>query len=232
MTVTRCTSGFVTLLVLTDGRGPYLERTLASFEQQIQDAHLVRDRIIINDCLDPTYGEWIDRNYTFDRHIHSITTKRGFAGAIDAGWRTITQRGAHKQHYIFHLEDDFVFERPVNLSDLVEVMEQNRHLVQMAFRQQQPWNDQEIVEMWPKEYRDTLDDRGRTWLEHRLFFTTNPCIYPVRTVLYRWPQEVGSAAVFTARLLAADWHYSAFWGRRSDEPWVTRIGAARVGTGC
>jgi glycosyltransferase involved in cell wall biosynthesis len=225
----------VTLLVITDGRASCLEQTLNSFDEQIEGGELITDRIIVDDSCDANYGRWIDRTFAFRRHL-SFMTKVGFAGAIDAGWREICSRNPEPQQFVFHLEDDFVFERRLNLPDMIEVLNQNNYLVQMALRRQ-PWNEAErhaggVVEQWPHAYTDTFDDKGRHWLEHRLYFTTNPCLYSVRTAFYRWPQQPGSEGIFAGQILNIySGARSGLWGRRADGPWVRHIGHERVGIG-
>jgi hypothetical protein len=221
----------VALLVITDGRADCLERTLASFDRNVERGELITDRIIVDDSQDPDYGEWIDRNFAFSQHVRG-TRKLGFGGAIDLGWRTIASRCNHETH-VFHLEDDFEFNRPFNLADMVDVLEKNRYLAQMALRRQ-PWNDAEcraggVVEMWPAMYTDTFDDQGRHWLEHRLYFTTNPSVYPISRAFHRWPPGVGSEGRYSAQVFRQSEARAGLWGRRSDPPWVHHIGIERVG---
>lgn len=217
----------ITLLVITDGRRDCLQRTLDSFALCVNSDHIGR-RVIVNDCPDPDYAAWID-GLGFDTHVKPLARRRGFGGAIAAGWAAIGDTD-----WIFHLEDDFLFTRHVDVRAMTRVLEHHPDLVQMALRRQ-PWNEEEkaaggIVELHPGQY--TSCGEGTVfWLEHRMFFTTNPCLYPKWVRDRSWPQCDYSEGVFTHQLFADPNLKSAFWGKAEDPPWVFHIGQHRTGTG-
>lgn len=216
-----------TLLVITDGRRDCLQRTLDSFELCVNQANIGR-RVIVNDCPDPGYAEWID-TLGFDTHVKPLRRRRGFGGAIAAGWAAIGDTD-----YVLHLEDDFLFTRYVDLKAVIRVLESHPHLVQIALRRQ-PWNEEEkaaggIIEMNLDQYV-FCGNGADCWIEHRMFFTTNPCVYP-RWVRDRgWPQGEYSEGVFGHQLFEDPNLKSAFWGKANDLPWVLHIGDQRTGTG-
>ena len=76
---------------------------------------------------------------------------------------------------------------------------------------------------------DTYQDRDG-WLEHRNWFTTNPCLYRAGLMIRPWPNPPGSEAVFSQALRAEGLTFG-YWGSRSDTPWCDHIGATRAGTG-
>jgi hypothetical protein len=186
-------------------------------------------RIIVNDCLDPDYADWL-RKTCYDFEIIRHTDKRGFCGAIQSGWAAIPP----DTDFVFHLEDDFTFNRPVPLKDMAAVLQANAHLVQLALRRQ-PWNAEEVlaggvIEMWPDEYVQESSTFG-SWLEHRLFFTTNPSMYHVRWTREGWPDAPACERAFTDKLLTDEDVRFGFWGKRTDDPWVHHIGDVRAGSG-
>jgi len=165
----------------------------------------------------------------FDQVVHIDDTHHqlGFAGAIQAGWNLV------QTDYVFHLEGDFTFNRPVPLDRMIEVLEHNPHLVQLALLRQ-PWNPQEVAAggVW-QQHPDSYIHRGLgdyRWLEHARFFTTNPCLYPRWIVERGWPQVPQSEGMFGLKLFAEDpARRAAFWG--NGEEWVTHIGQERAGHG-
>ena len=218
----------VMLLVITDGRRSCLERTLESFAL-CTSPETIFQRAIVNDCPDPDYASWID-TLGFDVHVRPSRTKRGFAGAIAAGWAAIAPDATH----VFHLEDDFLFTRYVNIRAMVTVLDQHPHLAQMALRRQ-AWSDPEkaaggVVEQNPDSYTDCTDGTN-SWLEHRLFFTTNPSLYPRRTMNTPWPVVPESEGRFSRALLADQTARCGYWGKRNDDPWVIHLGVTRLGSG-
>jgi hypothetical protein len=223
-----------TLMVITDGRKECLKETIKSADEHLQG--LFTQRLMVNDCLDPEYRQWLGEEF-YDFEIIHHTEKRGFCGSIVTGWRAtrIPPTGTARADYIFHLEDDFTFNRPVDLTAMAAVLAGHPYLAQLVLKRQ-PWNDEEkaaggIVEQWPNEYREMNSPHG-SWLEHRLFFSTNPCMYPISLIeKHKWPMVPRCEGEFTKELLMDPDLRFAFWGRREDEPWVHHIGDQRVGTG-
>lgn len=217
----------ITAMILTDGRRDLLERTFESFKEHVQGP--VEDLLIIDDSVDAEYALWLDETYPGARRIHNAE-KRGFCGAIQTGWSKLGPQPG----WVFHLEDDFTFNREVNLWDMCEVLDAHPHVAQLALRRQ-PWNDEErraggIVEQWPNEYIDK-EWNGHQWLEHRLFFTTNPCLYRSELTRRGWPDPPACERVFSEALIEDPNLRFAFWGARDSGEWVTHIGANRVGMG-
>lgn len=216
----------IALLVITDGRRECLTPTLRSAGRQLDGP--VTSRVLIDDSGDLDYAEWLaDQAYGFDLCVHG--GRSGFDGAIRTAWASLPDDVDH----VFHLEDDFTFDRPVDLTAMAEVLDANPHLAQVALRRQ-PVNDAEraaggVVEMWPDEYEDRTDG-AHHWLEHGLFFTTNPSLYQRSLAARTWPEAPDSERKFTDQLRAEGYRF-AFWGRRDEGTWVTHIGDVRVGTG-
>lgn len=220
----------IVVLVMTDGRGPLIERTLAGAAEHLHGR--VTRAVIHDDSGDPDYTAWC--RATFPTFTVTATAGRsGFAGAIRSAWAWLAVHTS--EPYVFHLEDDFVFRRPVDLDELVGVLDAHPWLVQLALRRQ-PWNDREraaggIVELHPADYTDRTDGQ-HCWLEHRRFFTTNPSLYRRTLTTRGWPSGPQSEGRFGVELLDAhpDWRFG-FWGARDSGEWVEHIGVERAGTG-
>lgn len=216
----------IALLVMTDGRRDCIERTIPVALQMLQG--LSGRRVIHDDSGDADYQAWLTEAFpTFDIVWHPAG-RQGFGGAIRNAWRYV---GGHQgDRFVFHLEDDFIITRPVPLDDMVRVLDDNPSLVQLALRRQ-PWNSDEraaggIVEQHPDAYEDRAG-----WLAHRLFFTTNPCLYRSELRLTGWPVGSNSEGVFTHQLLEDPAVRFGFWGPRGSGEWCEHIGNDRVGVG-
>lgn len=196
------------LLLISDGRDEYRARTLASAKENLPEP----DWFI--EVADPEH-------------------RLGFGGAIRKGWRRILAQT--EAEYVFHLEADFVFNRPVYIAEMAAVLSARPHLVQLALRRQ-PWNAEEkaaggIVEMHPEDYIE-CDLNGWRWLEHARFFTTNPCLYPREVCEYGWPDGEESEGRFGIGL--RDRHPElrfGFWGSKDSGEAVEHIGVERKGNG-
>lgn len=222
------------LLVITDGRVSCLEQTLESVEEALFVDEL-RPRVLINDSLDKEFAGWLSGRHGRRYDIHHVAIgrhgKQGFGGAIQAGWDAVRPA---RPDYVFHLEDDFTFNEPVNLPALQGILDNNQRLAQIALVRQ-PWNAEEhaaggIVACHPDDYTEWHDEHDNYWLEHHRCFTTNPCLYRGDLLDKGWPQVPHSEGIFTHQLLAEEYSF-AYWGARSDPPAVHHIGDQRVGTG-
>lgn len=216
------------VVIFTDGRRDCITRTVTSFRWAFRGAKV--DQVtIINDAADPAYEQFLKEQF-YDYDLISHPARRGFSGAVQSGWDAM---GHHD--FIFHLEDDFVFNEPVNLMGMAEVLDMTPELIQLALKRQ-PWNPEEkaaggFMEMHPEAYTDE-DDLGYPWCWQRLFFTTNPSLYRGSLTKFGWPQEQFSEGKFTAKVLRYDPESKfGFWGHRQSDPKVHHIGEHRVGTG-
>lgn len=222
--------GRVVLLVMTDGRREYIEKAIASAEANLHGP--ITRRIIHDDSGDDDYRDWLVGRFDDYEVIFHPMGRQGFGGAIRNAWRFLT--GVSEEH-VFHLEDDFVFNRPLSLYPMMELLENLPGLSQVALRRQ-PWNDNEaaaggIVELHPDAYTEHSCCPEHIWLEHRQFFTTNPSLYP-RTLCSRgWPAGEHSEGHFSLELLEDPYVKCAFWGGRDSGEWVEHIGHTRAGTG-
>jgi hypothetical protein len=219
-------SGLVDLIVITAGRRTYLERTLASFGERVHGdfAH----RLILDDSGDGEYATWLKENYP-DFEIHSTPGRIGYTKAIRRAWVLERHRGGAP--YVMHLEEDFVFDRDVDVAgDMIAVLESDRKLAQVALLRG-PFFPPEldaggIVEEDPGAYEHR--NGVRPHLVHRKFFTTNPCIYRRSLLRLGWPLAAHSESVFTRTLVRRGYSFALVG---DGEPWVTHIGVERTNHG-
>jgi hypothetical protein len=235
----------VAVVCFTDGRYECIAETLDSFEQFVDLGPGRHWRLIFDDSADPLYREFLNVEYGERWTVLPNARRLGFGGTIRRAWDYLANIWAPDAppRYVFHLEDDFGFDRPVDVVELQAVMEYRPNLVQMALVRQ-AWSPEEqaaggVVQRHPDEYvRRTINlipteaegrSREVSWLEHRLFFTTNPSIYRRRLCASGWPTEPNSEGLFWHRY--RETHpdvVSGYWG--DGTPWVTHLGQHRVGT--
>lgn len=227
----------IALVVVGDGRTTYLDQCMDSMEGRI--CGNVIERWMFDDSADDAYRATLRRRWRYFLHV-GHGERIGFAGAVRRVWETLTKDSC--ADLVFHVEEDFVFTRPVNLDHMAEVLCARPRLVQMALRRQS-WNTAEraaggVVETHPSAYADRRDRHGREWLEHRMFFTTNPSLYRRSLCGVGWPDGAASEGRLTGRLLAQGSPESAperltfgYWGRRDSGAWVEHVGHERTGVG-
>jgi hypothetical protein len=223
----------IALVVFTNGRST-IHRTIASAEANLKGP--ISERWIHDDSGDPANHEMLRTTYPGYRLIapdHNL----GFGGAIDNAWRTLCH--GSDAEFVWHQEDDFTFNREVPLHNFMRILNCAPDLVNLALRRQ-PVNAYEeqaggVVECWPKAYEPRWIGEGRTridWLEHRLFFTTNPGMYRRELIWqHEWPQCSGSEGAFTQQILQDEEARFGYYGRRDSGEAVCHIGDQRTGTG-
>ena len=227
----------IAVLVMTDGRDEYLLPSVRSAMANLSGP--ITEWWMYDDTGDNVYRDGLARRYPTFRHVHA-GPRRGFGGAIAAAWTHLAT--ASTVDYVFHLEADFTFNRPVDLAALAAVMQARPQLAQMALVRQS-WNDEEraaggLIARYPEAFHPAGDDTGRLWLEHRLFWTTNPSLYRRGVCSLGWPDRAQSEGHFTLQLLqnglgdvpGGELRFG-YWGRSEDGPWVEHIGVERAGHG-
>lgn len=225
----------IAVLIMTDGRDDYLRRCLDSLH------HLhgtITEMWMHDDTGDMIQRAGLALRYRDFTHLGE-GPRRGFGGAIAHAWSQLAARS--EARWVFHVEQDFVVQRTIDLDAMAAVLDDDPSLVQMALRRQ-PWAPAEhaaggVVEMYPEAYRDRSHN-GNPYLRHRLFYTTNPALFDRSLCSIPWPEGANSEGRFTHRLLAQGYRGIpgdrlgfGYWGCRSDKPLVEHIGASRVGIG-
>lgn len=213
---------------MTDGRRKYLETTL-SYVNLLEGP--ITNRIIHDDSGDKKFARWLDSKYWDDYTIIHTGRRSGFGGAIQSAWSHLQ---VSENNWVFHLEDDFVINQPIDLNEMMYVMNAHPELIQIALKRQ-PWNEQEkeagdLIKAYQPGFTEKTDGMN-TWVEHRKFFTTNPSLYRKSLIGVGWPDGNHSEGMFGQKLLQDDSVKFAYWGELDSKPKVTHIGDYRNGAG-
>lgn len=210
----------VALVVITDGRGEYLERCLPTLPA-------LQHSILIDDSGDEEYGKWCDM-LDFDQIVHH-SRRCGLAASVKTAWSTVS-RSTDAEH-IFHVEEDFTFPQPPPVDEMADLLNGDPWLAQVVLKRQ-AWSPEEmaaggIIELHPDDYLEAAIPPGCTgpgFMLHRRIFSFNPCLYPVSITYGGNPGDL--EADVTKRLVADGYHFGMF-GARNDPPRCTHIGARR-----
>lgn len=214
----------IALLVMTDGREEYIKQTIPSALSMLNGP--ITQRFMFDDSGDPQYREWLTKTFpTFQLFYES--KRLGHAGAMQTIWKYIKKV---ETDYFFHLEDDFLFNEQVPLLEMVEVLENHPYLYEISLMRQ-PWWQFEIdaggvIGVAPDEFI-----QKEKWIEHRRYFSTNPCIYRKSLLDIGWPRCENSERVFCNKIIDNDPEAQfGVWGQKEDPPKVFHIGNIRMGT--
>lgn len=218
----------VLLGVITNGREELLEQTIASIEKNLQYDFVLK--VIIDDSGNTEHSLRLQEKYGDNFQVISHATNRGLSGSIRSLWEVAQILDVD---YIWHQEDDFTFNEPVNIDLMISILEARPNLWQLALKRQ-PVNAEEaavggFMELAPETYFEHgFIDSDAIWLEHRNFFTLNPCLYPISITRPLWP-EGGGEKEFGERIFQNPEVMCGYLGTVADEPKVNHIGNYRTG---
>lgn len=187
-----------------------------------------RRDLYLPDCL-RSFGQHLAGSFNHEKIPATIIDDRdhrlGLAGAARAAWDWAR---THDFDYLLHVEEDFRLCGPLDLAELVQILETDKYLAQVVLKRQ-PWSPEEraaggIIEQHPGDYTQRRDG-DLWWVEHRRIFSLNPCLIPRRVFERGWPD--GNEKQATAELVADGFRF-AFYGKRDDAPRVVHVGVERA----
>lgn len=218
-----------TIIVHTDGRREYIEKSIASLMEQVS-GNIIK-RVIYDDSGDPGYKDWLEHQFgPMGFYVVGPAKRLGYTGSMAAMWKYLQERC--NSEYVFAVEDDFTYEEPVDLDAMAEVLLRRPQLAQIALLRQPAYQseiDKGGVLGWPSESFEQVRHNGSAWMEHRNFWTANPSLFRRSITVRQWPQAKSSERVFGDQLLMDPNTRFAFWGQGQAQ--MTHIGAIRAGTG-
>lgn len=215
-----------TLIVfLTNGRRECLPKAIHSFLGKV---HFSADDevVIVDDSGDVEYRAWLTRTFRHWKVSRVGEHSLGYNAAMLHIWNL-----ARCFDHVFMVEDDFVFDREVNLADMIDVLNDEPRVAQLVLTRQ-PWFGNEIeagglisaLERMGHIFRDG-GNPDYSYLTHRATWSTNPNLFRGGAWVenHPWPIGDGSEYRFGQELFAAEPEtVCAYWGL-GDE-YVTHIG--------
>lgn len=149
---------------------------------------------------------------------HEERSAVGFCRSCQHCW---AKAAAGDHEFVFWLEHDFRFVKPVDLDQMAAILDANPQLAQMALMRQ-PVNEAErsaggVVLSRPGQFQA----RGG-WMEQQAYFTTNPSLFR-RDFAERhpWPQEEQCEGRFGIHLLGLGYTFGMMG---AGEPWTDHVG--------
>lgn len=210
------------VVVVGDGRGDYLARTVASLSHVY---HPVYARIMVNDEANPLYQASLDVEYP-EWEIHH-TGRQGMAGAVQAGF---TAALAYEPDYVLWVEEDMLLIDDLPIGAAAQVLDrpQNQRIAQMVFKRLPWWgspDEMELGDQWQAIKRlshfYTPNDGYST---HDFIFSLNPCLIPRRILEMGWDKD--NEAGMTRKLLDQGFVFG-HWGGLDSPALVEHIGHDR-----
>ena len=204
-------------------RKEYLLRSLISLNERVK--YPWTRKVIFSDWGQNSDLEVVAKAHGFT--VEGPAENVGYTQSMIALWEYI--KGLPDTH-LFVTEDDFTYDRSVPVERMVDALDANPRLVQMALLRN-PIADSEKQEGtilgYPPGTFTQKRDGDVAYLEHFKFFTCNPSVIRRSLTERPWPNTPHSEAVYGKQMLRRGNVHSALWG--SGEQWVTHIGDVRTG---
>lgn len=213
----------VVAVCLTNGVRDTLAKTLDSFDRMVTGP--IGRRLIVGDNCTPQHDGW-----------ETVTVKGGnYIRAVRAAYDHAIGSG---QPWIWFLEDDFVYETPIDITAMQAAMDAEPRLAQMALLRQ-AWYPDELAaggiigahQANGGTFLQRRSPAGNPWVAHWCYWTQNPMLTRrAFMAAHEWPKVSGSESRFGRALFRDDAvPLAGIWGSLDDPPKVTHIGDTRAG---
>ncbi len=228
------TTAGVTLVVHTGGeaetwpdRREYLIRSLASLNERVTGP--IVQRVIYSDWGPDVLEDLTSIATSNAFYIAGPDRHLGYTDSTRAMWRYLRDRA--RGQYIFAVEDDFTYDRDVDLNPMIRTLVAEPHLRQLALLRAAAYpREHEAGGVLQSLKTETVLRNGRPFpfVEHRDHWTANPSLFKRTLTATPWPQGSSSERKFGDLILKDKDAAFAYWG--SGESWITHIGEVRAGT--
>lgn len=224
-----------TIAVLTtDGRRDCVDQTVESIRDNLK-GDLAR-RILFTDSDNAGYVRWLQGRFP-DWRISLTGPRRGYGAAMNKAWAQLLRC---TDGPVFWTEDDFTFNRTVDVDEMAGVLASNQRYAQLALRRQ-PWNPDEeaaggVVEAHPGAFAEELlwdntaaDPRLHAVLSQSGWWTNNPSLVSPWVLFTAYPEGKGAEGEFTFRLKQSRGDVLfGYWGAMDSGEAVRHIGEIGV----
>ena len=222
----------IVVALFSCGRLEYVKRTWESFSGLVKFDQPY-DLFVVDDFPDEATRQFLDTLPAIHKVYHPHN--QGLASSVNDLQNFLT---SSDYDYVFHLEDDFVFQREVKVQHMIQLLEHNPDIAQMRLTRQ-PIYDVEIAEgniitCVPKMqvYKDLgyNVEQKEGFVKIWPLWSFNPNIAHVKH--FKAVAQVQSKAENTfSRIVFSDKSLSAgYYGNIDDTNYVHHIGEVRKGS--
>lgn len=219
------------LFIVGNGRKRYLERTISSWEANLTDKPSAK--IIFDDSGDSQYREYLTNRFGNDFEIVPVQeTNAGQSTTINFIFNYLKNL---RIEYFLQIEEDWMLFRPIKISSIISVMQNNKQIVQMRIPRT-VWHEASTHSL-DMEYGSLLRyycevseyDKKRNWYEFRTkkyFWSNNPSVFHISVCDQEYPSNgIASEYDFGVSLFDQDdGNTFGYWARNVYDAYVSHIG--------
>ena len=219
----------ITVLFFSTNRLEFLIPTIKSFYKNVDFGENEVYSILIDDYPKERNNEIfssIKRNYKIDKLIlHE--ENMGYSKSWKEGWDNVP----NDSDYIFHQEDDFIFNKKININELLDIFKVMDNKLYQIVLKRQVWfekNDliykieNDIIES--KEIEINVNNKNHTLTINNFLFNSNPCIYPYFITKIKFDNTIHEHTIIENIKKLYPNMNGCIYGKKKDPPIITHIG--------
>lgn len=214
----------IAILIFTTSRYEYLLPTLESFYKMVDFGDFELYTIMTDDYplrRDKKVLEDLKKMYNIDKLVIN-EENLGYGLSWKNAWKLIP----NDVDYIWHQEEDFMFNEKINVMDLITTFNTCPvELTQLVLKRQIWFSNNDFIEMIEKgEVGEQINFGDKKVVIHQYYFNANPCIYPKWIIDEEYeydPQEHTIVETLKKRYPSK---YSGMYGGIMDIPLVKHTG--------
>lgn len=228
----------LTLFILGNGRSGYLDHTIRSWKE-----NLITEpefQIIFDDSGDKDYIKYLNDRYGSAFRI--VPVAEGSVGQQKALSFIFNYLKKIDTDFYLQLEEDWVLNRPLELSGITDVLSDNPNILQMRIPRTIWYTEKHYFDLmygghmsWQKEGKPgglvERSDGYCSWFEKRstsYFWSHNPNVFGKQILNYKYPESRGNIdheQLFGLNLLKkSPKHVIGYWAQNLFDTYVTHIG--------
>lgn len=226
------------VVILGHRKRAFLETAIQSL---LDNAHGIRDIIVVDDSGDAEHHAWLDRNIG---HYSVVDPDRnmGYLAAMRVVWDTAAHAvDLSNSGYALLWEEDFTLTRKVSLYEMATIMDRHQRLAQLNLQRRPVYRIERrfgyMESHQQRRYGLTRHERPTPWVSRMQPFTTNPGMIRRSVLDIEWPSREecdavagGAEPAMSARLEAENYYFG--WLGRWNTPYTKHLGVEmKTGTG-
>lgn len=219
------------VVLLSHRKQEFLPKTIDSLRRHLRGAG---ELVVVDDSGDEGHYAWLDSHYNGSYSLVEYGRNSGYLNAVNKVWE-VSRNLADEVgvDYILLWEEDFVLERPVQLSDLSRIMDGRDALAQLNLQRQPVYKiERRYGYMESHQRRGYGLVREDGWVLRERPFTMNPGLIRRDVLDLPWPsREVcdnidgGAEPAMSIELEGDGWYFG--WYGKWNQRHATHVGVSR-----
>lgn len=216
--------------VLGNGRGRFLDRTIASWEANLIDTP--KHKIIFDDSGNSEYREWLQNKFGNRFVVVPISEHAvGQPAAINFIFNYLSGLDVD---YFLEIEEDWMLNRPINISEIASKISTMNDVCQIRIPRA-VWHETNthyldlqhgtLLNYYLSNYTYSKQDNLYEIESDSYFWSHNPNIFSRHILNHKYPQQgIESEYLFGKLLFESSYRAFAYWATNPYESYVSHIG--------